>query len=89
MSEAILEVEKLDAYYGQAQILFEVSLKLRRGEIVALMGRNGAGKSTTLKAIMGLVPPRAAVLCCAGQNILGLPTYCIARLGLGLSLIHI
>jgi len=83
MSEAILEVEKLDAYYGQAQILFEVSLKLRRGEIVALMGRNGAGKSTTLKAIMGLVPPRAAVLCCAGQNILGLPTYCIARLGLG------
>ena len=65
MSEAILEVERLDASYGQAQILFEVSLKLRRGEIVALMGRNGAGKSTTLKAIMGLVPPRArdAALC--------------------------
>jgi branched-chain amino acid transport system ATP-binding protein len=83
MSDAILEVEKLDAFYGQAQILFEVSLKLRRGEIVALMGRNGAGKSTTLKAIMGLVPPRAAVLCFAGHDILGLPTYRIARLGLG------
>jgi branched-chain amino acid transport system ATP-binding protein len=83
MSDVILEVEKLDAAYGQAQILFEVSLKLRRGEIVALMGRNGAGKSTTLKAIMGLVPPRAAVLRFAGRDILGLPTYRIARLGLG------
>jgi branched-chain amino acid transport system ATP-binding protein len=83
MVDVILEVEKLDAFYGQAQILFEVSLKLRRGEIVALMGRNGAGKSTTLKAIMGLVPPRAAVLCFAGHDILGLPTYRIARLGLG------
>jgi branched-chain amino acid transport system ATP-binding protein len=83
MSDVILEVEKLDAAYGQAQILFEVSLKLRRGEIVALMGRNGAGKSTTLKAIMGLVPPRAAVLRFAEHDILGLPTYRIARLGLG------
>jgi branched-chain amino acid transport system ATP-binding protein len=83
MSDVILEVERLDAAYGQAQILFEVSLKLRRGEIVALMGRNGAGKSTTLKAIMGLVPPRAAVLRFAGRDILGLPTYRIARLGLG------
>jgi branched-chain amino acid transport system ATP-binding protein len=83
MSDVILEAEKLDAAYGQAQILFEVSLKLRRGEIVALMGRNGAGKSTTLKAIMGLVPPRAAVLRFAGRDILGLPTYRIARLGLG------
>jgi len=83
MSGAILEVERLDAAYGQAQILFEVSLKLRGGEIVALMGRNGAGKSTTLKAIMGLVPPRAAVLRFAGHDLLRLPTYRIARLGLG------
>ena len=57
---AILEVEGLDAAYGQAQILFDVSLALARGEIVALMGRNGAGKSTTLKAIMGLVPAARA-----------------------------
>jgi branched-chain amino acid transport system ATP-binding protein len=83
MSEAILEIEKLDAFYGQAQILFEVSLKLRRGEVVALMGRNGAGKSTTLKAIMGLVPLRAPRVQFAGRDILGLPTYRIARLGLG------
>jgi branched-chain amino acid transport system ATP-binding protein len=83
MSEAILEVEKLDAYYGQAQILFGVSLTLRRGEIVALMGRNGAGKSTTLKAIMGLVQGRAERLYFAGRSILHMPTYRIARLGLG------
>jgi branched-chain amino acid transport system ATP-binding protein len=83
MSEGILQVDKLDAFYGQAQILFEVSLQLRRGEIVALMGRNGAGKSTTLKAIMGLVPLRAARVQFGGRDILGLPTYRIARLGLG------
>ena len=63
--DAILEVEGLDAAYGQAQILFDVSLEVARGEIVALMGRNGAGKSTTLKAIIGLVPAhaRSAAVC--------------------------
>jgi branched-chain amino acid transport system ATP-binding protein len=80
---AILEVEGLDAAYGQAQILFDVSLSLRRGEIVALMGRNGAGKSTTLKAIMGLVPAQARALRFAGRDIAGLASYRIARLGLG------
>jgi len=80
---AILEVEGLTAAYGQAQILFDVSLRLARGEIVALMGRNGAGKSTTLKAIMGLVPARAQALRFCGHDIRHLPTYRIARLGLG------
>jgi branched-chain amino acid transport system ATP-binding protein len=80
---AILEVEGLDAAYGQAQILFDVSLSLRRGETVALMGRNGAGKSTTLKAIMGLVPAHARALRFAGRDIVGLASYRIARLGLG------
>jgi branched-chain amino acid transport system ATP-binding protein len=80
---AILDVEKLDAAYGRAQILFEVSLKVQRGEIVALMGRNGAGKSTTLKAIMGLVAARAEAIRFSGHSILGLPAYRIARLGLG------
>ena len=79
----ILEVEGLNAAYGQAQILFDVSLVLRRGEVAALMGRNGAGKTTTLKAIMGLLPARARALRFAGQSILGMPTYRIARLGLG------
>jgi branched-chain amino acid transport system ATP-binding protein len=83
MQGAILQVEGLDAAYGQAQILFDVSLHVARGEIVALMGRNGAGKSTTLKAIMGLIPRRARSLRFAGHDILGLPSYRIARLGLG------
>ena len=80
---AILEVEGLDASYGQAQILFDVSLNVARGETVALMGRNGAGKSTTLKAIMGLVPAHARALRFAGRDIAGHPSYRIARLGLG------
>jgi branched-chain amino acid transport system ATP-binding protein len=81
--DAILEVEELTAAYGAAQVLYGVSLKLARGEIAALMGRNGAGKSTTLKAIMGLLPARARSLRFAGTDIAGLPTHRIARLGLG------
>ena len=82
-SEAILEVEGLDAAYGLAQILFNVSLSVARGEIVALMGRNGAGKSTTLKAIMALVPANARALRFAGRDIRSMSSYRIARLGLG------
>ncbi|KAB2913077.1 MAG: ABC transporter ATP-binding protein [Hyphomicrobiaceae bacterium] len=80
---AILEIDHVDAAYGQAQILFGVSLNLKRGETVALMGRNGAGKSTTLKAVMGLVPARGRAVRFAGHDILGLAPYRIARLGLG------
>jgi branched-chain amino acid transport system ATP-binding protein len=79
----ILQVEGLSASYGQARILFGVTLSLARGEIVALMGRNGAGKSTTLKAVMGLIPAEAHTLRFAGQDIAHLPSYRIARLGLG------
>ena len=83
MTEAMLEVEGLRAGYGPAEILFGVSLKLARGEVAALMGRNGAGKSTTLKAIMGLIPPRAGRVRFAGRDITGLAAFRIARLGLG------
>jgi branched-chain amino acid transport system ATP-binding protein len=84
MSEAaILEVDGLNAAYGQAQILFDVSLALAQGEVGALMGRNGAGKSTTLKAIMGMVAARARTLRFAGRDVRHLATYRIARLGLG------
>ena len=83
MADAVLEVEALRAGYGPAEILFGVSVKLARGEVAALMGRNGAGKSTTLKAIMGLLPPRAGQVRFAGQEIAGLPAFRIARLGLG------
>jgi branched-chain amino acid transport system ATP-binding protein len=81
--ETIFEARRLRAFYGRAQILFDISLGVSRGEIVALMGRNGAGKSTTLKAIMGLVEASAEVLRFNGTEIGGLPTYRIARSGLG------
>jgi branched-chain amino acid transport system ATP-binding protein len=83
MAEPVLEVAGLKAGYGPAEVLFGVDLTLGRGEVVALMGRNGAGKSTTLKAIMGLLPPRAGRLRFAGQDIAGLAPFRIARLGLG------
>jgi branched-chain amino acid transport system ATP-binding protein len=81
--ESLLEVDGLDAAYGRAQVLFGVSLSLAAGETVALIGSNGAGKSTTLKAIMGLLPARARSLRFAGHDIQRLATYRIARLGLG------
>lgn len=83
MAEAVLEVEALHAGYGPAEVLFGVSLTLRRGEVAALMGRNGAGKSTTLKAIMGLLPARGGRVRFRGGDITGLPPFRIARLGLG------
>ncbi len=83
MAEAMLEVEGLKAGYGPAEVLFGVGLVLRKGEVAALMGRNGAGKSTTLKAIMGLLPPRGGRVRFNGRDITGLPPFRIARLGLG------
>ncbi|WP_372619720.1 ABC transporter ATP-binding protein [Falsiroseomonas sp.] len=83
MADPVLEVERLTAGYGPAEVLFGVSLSLGRGEVAALMGRNGAGKSTTLKAIMGLLPPRSGRVRFAGQDIAGLAPFRIARLGLG------
>jgi branched-chain amino acid transport system ATP-binding protein len=82
-SRELLQVENLCAYYGQAQILFDVSLSVRSGEVVALMGRNGAGKSTTFKALMGHLDRTAGQIKFCGQDIARLPTHKIARLGLG------
>lgn len=79
----LLEARGLTAAYGHAQVLFGVDLTLKAGEVVALMGRNGAGKSTTLKAIMGLVPPTGGTVAFEGQAIAGSAPYRIARLGLG------
>ncbi len=83
MSEPLLVLRDLRASYGRAQVLFGVSLDLHPGEVVALVGRNGAGKSTTLKAVMGLVPASAERLAFRGHSLIGLATYRIARLGLG------
>jgi branched-chain amino acid transport system ATP-binding protein len=82
MSALMLTVEKLSAWYGVARILFDLDLEVRRGEVVALMGRNGAGKSTTIKAVMGLVERRGSVYF-NGEDISRLKPYEIARRGLG------
>src|SRR5260370_16067344 len=79
----MLLVRDLHAYYGRAHILHGVSLEAAAGEVVALLGRNGAGKSTAMKAIMGLVPPARGEVSFASRRIERLPPYRIARLGLG------
>lgn len=83
MDAPLLQVDALSAWYGRARILFDVSLRVGEGEAVALMGRNGAGKSTTLKAIMGLIAHTRGKVVFAGNDITGLPAHRIARLGLG------
>jgi branched-chain amino acid transport system ATP-binding protein len=79
----MLRVAALDAYYGRAHILAGVSFELARGEVLALLGRNGAGKSTTLKTVIGLVRPAAGEILFQGVRIDGLSPQRIARLGLG------
>ena len=79
----MLEVRGLAAGYGRAQILFDVGLELRAGEVAVLAGRNGAGKSTTLKAIMGLLRPISGDIVFQGKRIDGLEPFEIARSGLG------
>ncbi len=78
----MLEVRDLNAYYGKSHILQGVSIEVAAGEVVSLLGRNGVGRSTTLKAIMGEVAPSGSVRF-KGRDIAGLPSYRIARLGLG------
>ncbi|MES2089180.1 MAG: ABC transporter ATP-binding protein [Pseudomonadota bacterium] len=78
----MLSIENLHAFYGKSHILHGVNLEVNAGEIVALLGRNGSGRSTTIKAVMGLVQGQGAVRW-NGQNILGHKTYDIARRGLG------
>ena len=79
----MLRVEGLDAFYGRAQILRGVSFGVAPGEVLAMLGRNGAGKSTTLKALIGVVRPAAGSIRLAGQEIAGWEPYRIARAGLG------
>lgn len=80
---AMLEIAALHAYYGRAHILQGVTFAMKRGEVLALMGRNGAGKSTTVKAIMGLVPPAGGAVSFEGQRLDGREPFEIARLGIG------
>ena len=78
----MLDVQELHAYYGQSHILHGVNLTVNEGEIVSLLGRNGVGRSTTCKAIMGLVPPKGTILY-KGQTISGLRSDLVARAGIG------
>ena len=82
-SELLLDVRSLTAWYGAAQILFDVDLQVRRGEVVALMGRNGAGKSTTLKAVMGMLDKRQGTLSFMGRDISHNAPHEVASHGLG------
>jgi branched-chain amino acid transport system ATP-binding protein len=79
----MLTVKEIHTYYGLAHVLQGVSLAVEAGEIVALLGRNGAGKSTTLKSIVGLTPPRQGTVRFGEHNLVGMPTHRIARLGVG------
>ncbi len=81
--ETLLETQGLQAWYGAAQILYDVDLQVQRGEVVALMGRNGAGKSTTLKAIMGMLAKRRGRVSFLGQDISRSEPHHAARMGLG------
>ncbi|UUX95188.1 ABC transporter ATP-binding protein [Aquabacterium sp. J223] len=81
--DVLLQARGLKAWYGAAQILYDVDLEVRRGEVVALMGRNGAGKSTTLKTLMGLLPKRRGTVHFLGQDISHASPHEAARLGLG------
>ena len=80
---ALLEVEKIETSYGLSQALFGISLVVEPGEIVALLGRNGVGKTTVMRSVIGLTPPNRGIVRWKGEQIQGLPTYRIARKGVG------
>jgi branched-chain amino acid transport system ATP-binding protein len=80
----LLSVSAIETFYGPSQALFGVDLDVGEGEVVTLMGRNGMGKSTTVRSICGMTPARRGRISFAGQDLTGLPSYRIARLGIGL-----
>src|SRR5690349_14770690 len=84
MPDALLEINGIETRYGPSHVLFGVSLAIGRGEVVTLMGRNGMGKTTTVRSIMGLTPPRSGSIRFDGGEMRGLPPYRIAQRGIGL-----
>jgi branched-chain amino acid transport system ATP-binding protein len=80
----MLEVRNLEAAYGKSQVLFGIDLDIRAGEVVTLLGRNGMGKTTTVRAVMGILPAKAGTITFEGRVISGLPSYKVAQAGLGL-----
>ncbi len=82
MSQTVLQVKKIDVFYASSQVLFNMSLDVRQGETLALLGRNGAGKSTTMKTIAGVIAPKRGEIDFKGKHIAGQPAHLIARAGL-------
>jgi branched-chain amino acid transport system ATP-binding protein len=80
----MLELKDIHTYYGDSYILQGVSLKVNEGSVVALLGRNGMGKTTTIRSIIGIAPPRRGEVVFKGENVAGFPSYAIARRGIGL-----
>jgi len=84
MSDTLLEVEDVETFYGSSQALFGMSFTVRQGEFTTLIGRNGMGKTTTIKSIMGLLRPHGGRLSFGGRELRAMPAYRVAQLGLGL-----
>ncbi|HVV80980.1 MAG TPA: ABC transporter ATP-binding protein [Pseudolabrys sp.] len=84
MPDLLLELDGVETCYGLSQVLFGMSLKIAKGEVVTLLGRNGMGKTTTVRSIMGLTPARAGTIRFAGQDMRGRSSFRIAKLGIGL-----
>lgn len=80
----LLTVENIDTFYGRSQVLFGMSLSIKAGEVVTLMGRNGMGKTTTIRSIMGMTPAARGRIAFRSANIRGLPSYRVAKIGVGL-----
>ena len=83
MSDAILELEGVHTGYGLAKVLFDISLRIEPGECVCLLGRNGVGKTTTMRSIMGLTPPDRGTVRWKGRDVTGMAPYRMAKLGIG------
>ncbi len=79
----LLEIQRINTYYGLSHILFDVSLEVDEGEVVVLLGRNGAGKTTTMRSVMGLTAPKEGKVVFRGQEVTGMAPFRVARLGIG------
>ena len=83
MGTPALEINNLNAWYGESHVLHGINLSVNKGEVVCLLGRNGAGRTTTLRAILGLVTNRTGSIKVSGHDVMGMPTHQVARLGIG------
>jgi branched-chain amino acid transport system ATP-binding protein len=83
MSQSVLEVSNLNAWYGESHVLHGIDLSVAKGEVVCLLGRNGAGRTSTLRAVLGLTGNRTGSIKVNGQEVIGMPTHQVAQLGIG------